>query len=46
VKTKKSWNTWENLNPEQKLVFSREYMELANAYFNTVTGAGFTEVID
>ncbi|CAL8397895.1 unnamed protein product [Boreogadus saida] len=44
VKTKKSWNIWENLTPEQKLVFSREYMELANAYFNTVTGAGFTEV--
>ncbi|CAL8291052.1 unnamed protein product [Lota lota] len=44
LKTKTSRDIWEALGPEQKQVFSREYMELASGYVSSVTTSGFKEV--
>uniref|UniRef100_A0A8C6K8E0 Zgc:113142 n=2 Tax=Nothobranchius furzeri TaxID=105023 RepID=A0A8C6K8E0_NOTFU len=41
LKTKTGSEIWENLNDEQKLVFSRRYMELACDYFTSTCRTGF-----
>ncbi|KAK0140927.1 D-beta-hydroxybutyrate dehydrogenase, mitochondrial [Merluccius polli] len=44
LKMKTSWEIWETLDKECKQIFNREYIELANEYFLSMSRSGLTDV--